>query len=300
MLKTMSNIIETHIVPEGAARSRLDQYAFNVFDLLATKKGARKAIKRGEIRVDGKISDPHNWIKPGQHIELIDGERNPPRPFRFPLRIEYEDDWLAVVEKPPGYPVNGNRHRTIENALIFNLKESSQRDALKWPRPVHRLDNSTGGLLVAAKTKIALARLGQQFQYREVQKRYRAIVIGRLEGRACIKEPLDEREAETRYSSVEHVPSLRNNWLTLIDLWPKTGRTHQLRRHLANIGYPILGDKLYGLEGEILRGKGLFLWAVEISFTHPKKDEKLTIIIKEADKFSSFLKREKRRWDKYQ
>ncbi|MDY6932888.1 MAG: RluA family pseudouridine synthase [Spirochaetota bacterium] len=289
-----------HTVPEGVVESRLERYAFDVFDeILPTRKSVRKAIKRGEIRVDGKICDPGFWIKPGQDVELHRLQTSTPRPFRFPLRIVFEDQWLAVVEKPPGFAVNGNRYRTVENMLLYNLNTSNQKDALRWPKPVHRLDNSTGGLMIAAKTHLSLVRLGWQFQGREVRKRYRAIVIGRLEGSGSIQYPLDGRNAETIFTAVEHVPSLKNGWVTLIDLWSRTGRTHQLRRHLSNLGFPILGDKLYGVEGEILRSKGLFLWGVEISFKHPISGSELSFRIKEADKFDSFLRREKRRWGKY-
>ncbi len=296
----MNNIIETHIIPEGMAGSRLDRYACEVFDILPSRKSARKAIKRGDIRVNGEIHEPHYRVSSGQHLELIQEKKSTPKPFPLQLKILYEDDWLAVVEKPPGFAVNGNQYKTIENALLFNLNPSKESDALMWPRPVHRLDSSTGGLLAAAKTAKAQVHLGRQFHDRKVYKRYRTIVIGRLEGHGCIKKPLDERDAETIFQSVEHVPSLRNGWLTLVDLWPKTGRTHQLRRHLSDFGFPVLGDKLYGIPGEILKSKGLFLWAVELSFKHPIKGMPLTVKIKEADKFTSFLRREERRWKRYQ
>lgn len=296
----MTNIIETHIVPDGVADARLEKYALGVFNTFPTKKSVRKAIKRGEIRINGNISEPGHWIEQGQCLELIDSPVNRPKPFQLPLRVIYEDDWLAIVEKPAGFPVNGNHHKTIENALQFNLKPSNQPDTLKWPRPVHRLDNPVGGLLIAAKTALAQVRLGWQFQERKIQKRYRAIVIGRLEKFGFIKKTLDGRDSSTKFLAVEHVPSLKNKWLTLIDVWPITGRQHQLRRHLRYLGFPVLGDKLYGEEGKILKGKGLFLWAVELSLTHPTKGWILNIRIKEAPKFSSLLEREERRWKKYQ
>ncbi len=300
-MKTIMNIsIEKHIIPEGIDGMRLDVYAFNIFQNLPSRKSAYKAIKRGEIRVNGEIREPNYRIYPGEYIEYIREQGKKSKPFPLILKIYYEDDWLAVIEKPPGYAVNGNQYRTIENALSFNLSPSNERDALKWPKPVHRLDSSTGGLLVAAKTSKAEVHFGRQFQNREIYKRYRALVIGRLEGYGCVKKPLDGRDAETIFQAVEHVPSLRNRWLTLVDLWPKTGRTHQLRRHLSEQGFPMLGDKLYGKRGEILKSKGLFLWAVEISLKHPVKEAPLNFRISEPEKFTSFLRREERRWRRYQ
>ena len=146
---------------------------------------------------------------------------------------------------------------------------------------------------------MAHVNLSRQFQNREVNKRYRAVVIGKLDNDGVINYPIDGKEAHTVYSSVEYFPSLKNNWLTLVDLWPKTGRYHQIRRHLSMKGFPVLGDKLYGKEGGILKSKGVFLWAVEISFRHPFYKWMLTIRIKEAQKFETFLNREKRRWIKY-
>jgi 23S rRNA pseudouridine1911/1915/1917 synthase len=292
-------VVETHIVPHGMEGIRVDHYSRSVFDIFPSLKSIRRAIKRGEIRIDGKTCMPNALIRPGQLLELTDPELPTPRPFRIPLKVFYEDDWLAIVEKPPGIPVKGNKHRTIENALQFNLEPTGERDALRWPRPVHRLDTPTGGLLIAAKTSLSQVKLGWQLQNREVQKRYHAIVIGRLEGSGSIDEPVDGRDALTEYHALEHIPSLKSEWLTLADLWPRTGRHHQLRRHLADLGFPILGDRLYGIEGKILRSKGLFLWAVEVTLRHPIYQWLLTVKTDEAPKFQSLLKREKLRWERY-
>ena len=295
----MKIVKKTHTVPHGIEKSRLDKYVLDAFDIFHTRKSVRKAIKRGEIRVNEEISEPFKRIEPGEKLQVIYMPENKPKAFKLPLRIIYEDDWLAIIEKPPGYPVNGNKYKTIENALQYNLEDSPLPDALKWPRPVHRLDSNTGGLLLVAKTSGAQVDLGRQFQERTIQKRYRAIVIGKLENYGTIKENLDGRETITHFSAVQHIPSLRNKCLTLLDLWPVTGRQHQIRRHLLNLGFPVLGDKIYGKEGTILTGKGLFLWAVEISFLHPGMKWIIKSQVKEADKFQSMLAREERRWKKY-
>lgn len=297
--KQLMRVVETHIVPPGVEEIRVDHYTRRVFDLFPSLKSIRKAIKRGEIRINGKTCMPNATIQPGQLIELADPELPPPKPFRIQLRVLYDDSWLAIVEKPPGIPVRGNKFRTVENALQCNLEPNEKNDALRWPNPVHRLDTPTGGLLIAAKTSRAQVALGWQLQNREVRKRYRAIVIGRLEGSGSICEPVDGREALTDYRAIRHVPSLKSDWLTLLDLWPRTGRSHQIRRHLSELGFPILGDTLYGIEGKILRSKGLFLWAVEVAFRHPIQQWLLTVRIAEPRKFNTTLEREKRRWERY-
>jgi 23S rRNA-/tRNA-specific pseudouridylate synthase len=182
---------------------------------------------------------------------------------------------------------------------MYNLKHSELEDALRWPKPVHRLDTQTSGLLLIAKTAQAQVNLGRQFQNREIFKRYRAVLIGKLQNSGVIDNPMDDRVAKTEFAPVRHVRSLKNGWLTLVDLYPLTGRTHQLRIHMADHGYPILGDKLYGPEGQILKGQGMFLCAVELSFVHPVQDTQVSSKIEEPPKFKTFLDREQRRWNKY-
>lgn len=295
----MNNIVETQVVPSNALPVRIDNYILNEFDIFPSRKSVKKAIKRGEIRVNGEIPEPFVIIQPGQLIDITESKETPAKTYDLDLRILYEDDWLAVVEKPPGLIINGNRFKTLENALPYSIEASKQKDALIKPRPVHRLDACTGGLVIAAKTSKAHVDLSHQFQHREINKRYRAIVIGKLDNDGVISYSIDGKEANTVYSSVEYIPSLKTGWLTLVDLWPMTGRYHQIRRHLSIMGFPVLGDKLYGTEGNILKSKGVFLWAVEISLKHPFYKWTLTITIKEAPKFETFINREKRRWIKY-
>lgn len=292
-------IVETHTVPAGAAHTRVENYIHDVFEIFPSRKSARKAIKRGIVRLNGEIPSTGTWIHPGQVLELIDDDRTPPKSYRIPLRVVFEDNWLAVIEKPPGILVNGNCYRTVENALSYNLTISEASDALKWPKPVHRLDKPTGGLLIVAKTLRVLSQVSEQLHDRRVQKRYRAIVLGRLDGSGCISDPLDGKHATTQYQSIRRVPSLTCQWLTLVDLWPQTGRYHQLRRHLASLGHPILGDSEYTVGGKVLRSKGLFLWSVEVSFRHPILQHGINIQINEAKKFTTFLQREQKRWKRY-
>lgn len=292
-------IIETHIVPEGTARARFSEYACDVFVSIPSRKGIKNAIKRGDFLIDGKRGETGRWIEPGMKIELTSPEIPEHESYGLFLDVVYEDDHLAAVIKPAGIPVNGNSFRTVENSLPRNLKSSAERDALPRPRPVHRLDVPTSGLLLIAKTLRAQVSLGNQFEKKTVSKRYRAIVQGMLDAPGRVESKIDGRDAVTDYTPLKSVPSLRNEWLTIVDLFPRTGRTHQLRRHMAELGHPIAGDTLYGQEGNIFKGKGLFLAAVELSFAHPVNGDEISLMIGDPEKFRTYLEREERRWRKY-
>lgn len=293
-------VLSRTVLPDGAERDWADRWLTRLMpEVFPTKSSARKAIKRGELAFDGALVEHPQQIQGGTVVERLEPRGSPAPVFPLDLRVIHEDAELAVVEKVPGFRVNGNRHRTIEHALPHNLQPAEASDALRRPRPCHRLDAPTGGLLVVAKTAGALAELNRQFQSREVHKTYRAIAVGRLEGAGVVDLALDGRDAVSRWRAVSHTPSLRSGWLTTVELEPVTGRTHQLRRHLAHIGHPILGDVEYGLEGLLLRGKGLFLWAVSIELTHPTTGERLSLSVDEPPKFHSLRARERRRWLKY-
>jgi RluA family pseudouridine synthase len=294
------HLLHRHIVPEQTPPSRLSDYACGLFPTLPSRKSVKKAVKKGEIWIDGSPGNTGDWVKPGQRIELMDLEQDPPPTYEMPLEIVYEDEHLAVVNKPAGIPTSGNRFRTVQNALTHNLSPTPLADALPWPVPVHRLDASTSGLLLIAKTRGAHIRLGRQFEEKQVRKKYQAVVIGQTPEQGRIDTPIEGKEALTLFERRDCVPSLKNEWLSLLDLYPHTGRTHQLRIHLSSSGYPILGDKLYGREGLILRNKGLFLAAVELSFEHPDTQKKVVLSVKAPRKFRTLLEREERRWRKYQ
>ncbi len=292
-------ILETHIVPSGVSKVRLSDYLPGVFSIISSRKGIKKAIKRGEVRVNEQSSETGHWVLPGEKIELVDLEKKPPKIYPVPLEVIYEDEQLAVINKPAGMVVSGNQYRTVQSALLHNLTLSSQADALPWPQPVHRLDGPTGGLLLIAKTIHTRIHLGEQFEKQQVKKQYRAIVIGAMPEKGIYNIPLNGQDAITKFCLLRKVPSLRNEWLSLVDLFPETGRTHQLRKHLANAGFPIHGDKLYGTKGEVFKGKGLFLCAVGLSFKHPDSGEIIHFHKEAPPKFDLLLNREERRWQKF-
>ena len=292
-------LVKEKVVPASFADTRLMDFASHSFDIFPSRTAAKKAIKRGEILLDGVASDPFTLLQTGQKVLLIDLELAPPGIYEFNLEILFEDEYLAIVYKPAGLPVSGNRHKTMVNALSFNLKASSAADALKWPKPVHRLDIPTQGLLVIAKTATALMLLGKQFQERRVKKRYRAIVAGKTPPKGIIDDPVREQQAVTKYETIKKIPSLKTGYLSLVDLLPATGRRHQLRIHLSGLGHPIVGDKTYTTQHPLLKGKGLFLCAVELEFDHPMLDSKVHVQCDHPEKFDALLEREEERWKKY-
>lgn len=295
----MQVILAVHIVPIVEISQRLSDYLCGVFKQLPSRKSVKTAIKKGAVYVDGKKGHTGDWVKSYQKIELIDLDKAPSKVLKMPMEILYEDAYLAVVFKPAGIPVSGNQFRTVENALLYNIQPSAEPDGLKQPRAAHRLDAPTSGLLLIAKTKGARINLGAQFEAKIIQKRYQAIVIGKPPQKGTIAFPIGGKASLSTYECLQTVDSLKSGQLSLLNLYPETGRTHQLRIHLSTFGFPILGDALYGTEGLILKHKGLFLTAIELNFKHPISGGEQTIVLSTPYKYEALLKREQGRFDRY-
>jgi len=177
---------------------------------------------------------------------------------------------------------------------------SSQKDALKWAKPVHRLDNATSGLVIMSKTATFHREMAKLFENRKVEKTYHAITTGEWsDEEGVIDSTINQQVAKTRYKILQQVPSLRSEFLSFVQLKPQTGRTHQLRIHCTFSNHPIAGDVLYGEAGNTLLHKGLFLAATQLSFIHPILKKDVTIEIAVPHKFFSLLEREERRWIKF-
>lgn len=282
-------LIETHIVPKLEKPIRLQEYAVGIFNLLPTKSGIKKAIKKKLILVDGKATSTAKFISGKEIIELYKSkENNIFKRLKLDLEILFEDDYLAIIYKPAGVVVNGNKFVTIANALAQNLKRSNLSDAVK-PQPIHRLDYPTSGLLLIGKTSSSIIALGKLFENKEIQKIYFAITINQMYQAGIINLPIDTKSASTEFSVLKSINSKRFGCLNLVKLNPKTGRKHQLRKHLLSIGNPILGDKKYFSENKVLNGKGMYLHASTLKFIHPFTREKIEITKKLPKKFTSIF-----------
>ncbi len=294
-------IIASHIVPQLEHKSRLSDYLCGIFPQLPSRKSVKNAIKKQAVLVDGQAGNTGLWVCPNMKIELLEQEQRPRKIFKLKFPVIWEDEYMAVINKPAGYPVSGNFFQSIENALLHNISISNQIDRLTQPRLVHRLDAPTAGIMLVAKTKKARVLLGQQLEQKTIKKQYQAIVIGQLpQAQGGINSPIGDKEALTTYQVLQTVDSLRSKTLSWVQLSPATGRTHQLRIHLSSLGCPILGDQQHGIPGLILQHKGLFLLAKAIELEHPYSLQKIKFEIDTPPKYQSLLQREQRRFDRYQ
>ena len=288
---------ERHIVSNCPDSTRLEAYCVGLITGISSRKGIKKAIKRGEVLLNGEANCGSKFICNGDEIVWVEHETS--RPFKiFPLKLHVilEDDHIAVIQKPAGYPVSGNYYKTIEHALPFNLSPSSQHDALGYPLPCHRLDAATSGCVLVAKTHSARVHIGRQFEQGQITKIYHALVVGEGIVNQVINHPIEGKESLSELELICSVPSLSNKCVSLVKLIPHTGRTHQLRIHCAEIGFPILGDPLYGEPLALLKGKGLFLASTSIGFVHPHSSVYQLATLEIPLKFQSFLDREARRY----
>ncbi|RED96670.1 RluA family pseudouridine synthase [Marinoscillum furvescens] len=274
----------------------MSDYAIGIFEELPTKNTVKKAIKNGQIRVNEQQATTGIYVEEGMVISLFE----PPISLTpYPLEIEkvYEDDHLVVVSKPAGLPTNGNYYRTLEAALAHEYVLPKIAGALLSPRTVHRLDSPTTGLVIAAKTAKSRFLLGQQFEKGSIQKTYHALVMGETPASGVITTPIAGKEAMSTFQKVSAVRSPMNDYLTLLRLQPKTGRTHQLRIHCAASGFPIYGDQEYA--EHTIQNKGLFLAATAIAFEHPITGANLEVTIALPAKFENRMKNEDKRWKRH-
>lgn len=254
-----------------------------------TKSALKKVIKKKYVEVDDVIATTATYIRGGETITLaIPNEISSSKKLVFPLQVLYEDEHLAILHKPPGILVSGNGFKTIAHALPQNLQPSALTDVTK-PQPVHRLDYATTGVLLTGKTGSAIRNLNQLFENKKIQKVYYAVTIGEMPPHGKIDTPIDGKPSESPFEIIQSVPSEKYGFLNLVKLDPKTGRRHQLRKHLASIGNPILGDQMYGKEGLILTGKGLYLHAYSLDFTHPFTEEQIYIMDNLPERFTKIF-----------
>jgi len=297
--------VQSRVVSADEAGLRLDRWFQRHFPDLG--HGAlQKLLRTGQVRLDGKRAEARDRIEPGQTIRLPPGVTVSPEPkprqaaavsARDAADIRdmviHRDDLVIVLNKPAGLAVQGGtgtgRHIDgMLDALRFGLEER--------PRLVHRLDKDTSGLLLIARTGQAAKRLGEAFRHRETEKLYWAVVVGAPpRGEGAIDLPLAKRpgvRGDRELVEVDHeegqkalthfqVLDRAGKRAALLALWPRTGRTHQLRVHCAAIGCPILGDGKYGGEEALLApvadAKRLHLHARRLTLPHPSGKGELSV-----------------------
>jgi 23S rRNA pseudouridine1911/1915/1917 synthase len=335
--------LRTIDVPAEAQRQRLDQ--FLVQYLTAQLDGVSRSrvqllIEQGDVLVNGQREKASLKLRGGERI-AITGEPHP-APLRaiaeeIPLDVVFEDADLAVINKPAGMMVHagsgqteGARNRgTLVNALLYRFKALSSTGGDLRPGIVHRLDKATSGLIVVAKNDRAHAALGEMFASRRIRKTYLALVQGAVErekgtiNSALGRDPVrrtrmttrpgaDARAAVSHYEVVQRIAS-RFGKFTLLRVRIETGRTHQIRVHMASIGYPVVGDTLYGGAGQLtdqvasqvatskaarrkaeperLRLGRNFLHAAHLEFAHPTTGKPLELEAPLPRELAEFLSR---------
>lgn len=281
---------ETVFVVEKGGE-RLDRFlADRLPDL--SRVQVQRLIKTGLATVNDQPAKPAYRVEPGDRVVVRVPEASEPmiRPEPIPLQIVYEDDYLLAVDKPAGmvvHPAAGHTGGTLVNALLAYCPQVADVGGVDRAGIVHRLDKDTSGVLLVAKDPETHAVLQRQFKHRQVRKTYLALVEGRVYPKEGIVEaPVGRdrrarkrmavtrtgRPAVTQYRAVEYFSDH-----TLLQIRPHTGRTHQVRVHLAWLGYPVVGDRVYGRRRQTLLPHRHFLHAQELVFTHPATKEKVTL-----------------------
>ena len=278
--------------PFDSKSKRLQEGAIGQFTNLTSRKSVKKAIKDGLVFVNGTKGETGTWVSLGDILVVKKMPNKSPTiqsENTRKINVLYEDNYCACVLKCAGIVTKGAHKHTLESICINILIESTLDDALDFPLAVHRLDKATHGPVIFAKTTSAASGLGNAFEKREISKEYMALIEGTpLMDSTTIRVPINGKES---HSEIEIIGS--TSWpifgsATLVKVYPKTGRTHQIRKHLACIGHPILGDQLYS--GDLkYKGQGLFLACTKLSFLHPITSESIEIVVDLPRKFKHIL-----------
>ncbi|MGT2757488.1 RluA family pseudouridine synthase [Streptococcus ovuberis] len=251
---------------------------------------ANEQIKAGQVFVNGQAKKAKYVVQTGDRItyqELL-VEEVAYVPENIPLEIVYQDQDIAVINKPQGmvvHPSAGHASGTLVNALLYHIKDLSGINGVLRPGIVHRIDKDTSGLLMIAKNDAAHLALAQELKEQKSLRKYIALVHGNLpKDRGIIEAPIGRSEKDRKKQAVtaKGKPAVtrfqvleRFGAYTLVELTLETGRTHQIRVHMAYIGHPVAGDPAYGPK-KTLAGKGQFLHAQTLGFTHPRTGEIMT------------------------
>lgn len=288
---------------------RIDKFLSENAEGISRSYGA-KLCEDALVTANGKVIEKKYKLKGTETIvvDMPEPEEVEITPEDIPLDIVYEDNDLIVVNKPQGmvvHPAVGNMSGTLVNALMYHCGDSlSAINGVIRPGIVHRIDKDTSGLLVVAKNNEAHLKLSEQLKERKAVRRYTALVNGNIkEDSGTVNKPIGRsnadrkkmavvmggREAITHYNVLE-----RFGQYTLVECVLETGRTHQIRVHMASIGHSIVGDKTYGIKKEKFNLEGQLLHARTIGFVHPKTGEMMEFSSELPDYFTVVLEKLRR------
>lgn len=299
----MSDELKTFSVPEGT-QERMDAFLAGVMDGLSRSR-VKQLIQDGDALLNGRRVKPSAAVRAGDVVTAAVPAPQPDaaQPEDIPLDVLYEDADIIVVNKAAGmvtHPAPGSWSGTLVNALLHRCTDLSGVNGALRPGIVHRLDKDTTGVIVAAKNDAAHQSLAKQIEERQMHKEYVALVHGHFperEGtietnlarsqrdyRKIVVAPAG-RNAVTHYRTIEELGNY-----SLMDVVIETGRTHQIRVHMAHRGHPVVGDPLYGPSKGYLAGTGQLLHARKLSFVHPRTGEFMEFTAPVPERFDAVLR----------
>ncbi|MFQ5789427.1 MAG: RluA family pseudouridine synthase [Acidobacteriota bacterium] len=285
---------EENVRVDQAVAARLEQ---------ASRTQAKRWVEQGRVRVQGKTVRPSRLLRAGEEVavDLPAPEPSEPTPEAIPLDILFEDEDILVLNKPPRlvvHPAPGHPSGTLVNALLHHCRDLSGIGGVARPGIVHRLDQGTSGVMVVAKNDLAHRDLARQFAGRSVEKHYLALVYGRAPRRLRLEAPIGRdpihrkkissrsRQARPAVTEAERLEALPAT--TLLSIRLETGRTHQIRVHLSEAGFPLVGDKEYGRSRRPRKGQEAAfhllermarpaLHAAVLAFRHPRHGKRMRL-----------------------
>lgn len=296
-------MMKKNLSAENPNELRIDKYISEYCSEISRSYAAELCAQE-KVFVNGSCVNKKYRPKDGDviTIDIPEPESDDAEPENIPLDIVYEDDDVIVINKPQGmvvHPAAGNMHGTLVNALLYHCGDNlSAINGIIRPGIVHRIDKDTAGLLICAKNNEAHLKLSEQLKERKAARKYYALVNGTVTEDGTVNKPIGRnpkdrkkmavvsggREAITHYRVLENFKGY-----TLLECILETGRTHQIRVHMASVGHSLVGDRTYGIQKEKIKTDGQLLFAKTIGFKHPRTGEYMEFSAELPDYFKDIL-----------